>query len=406
VEKNFCDYGVQGSSSIEILEIKDEKLGNSKEWEWKPLDEISLRIRVKNNLDTKEKVTVAISLYSEKTGFIELDGKNDELEETIRISDGDREYFYFNFKLPVEDLEEGKYTLFVKAFVDGEEDEYCYSSVQTNIDVEFEEDLVIDELPTLIESSCGQSQDLSFRIYNLNAGDEEEFRIRLYNKELGINLYSQRYELDEGESKKIVLSINVPKDVTEKTYKLDVIIEYDYRESSDTFREVLEGDYISLKVEGSCSTMPTAVVSAKLDSEARAGKELIVKATIVNTGSETKTFTISASSYADWASSAILDRTSVTLNAGASQEVTITLNVLKDASGENGFDIEVLEGTRYLSQPVAVTIAKASSFPSLTGLVSGLDDNAYLYGIGALNLLLVVAIIFVAVRVVRKRKEE
>ena len=57
-----------------------------------------------------------------------------------------------------------------------------------------------------------------------------------------------------------------------------------------------------------------------------------------------------------------------------------------------------------MSSQVSVTVEEAQK-SLITGLLSGLgDDNMYLWGIGALNLILVLIIIFVAVRVVKKKE--
>jgi hypothetical protein len=247
---------------------------------------------------------------------------------------------------------------------------------------------------------------MSADVWNIGSRDQEDVYVLIYNKELGINQKVEIGDIDAFDSEKLNAMVTIPNSAEEKKY---IFTFYVYDEDGDVY-ETKDDDssvfYTELNVEGSCLTTPTAAISAKLDSEAKAGKDLIVKATIVNTGSETKTFAISLDSYSDWAESATTDKTSITLNAGASEDVLITLKVLPDAEGENGFDVEILEGTKYMFQPVSVTIEKSSFFPSLTGLVSGFGNNAYLYGIGALNLLLIAAIIFVAVKVARRNKQE
>ena len=52
------------------------------------------------------------------------------------------------------------------------------------------------------------------------------------------------------------------------------------------------------------------------------------------------------------------------------------------------------------TQPVSVAIEERSGLFGLTGLVT--SGNAYLWGIGALNVILVIIIIIVAVRVARR----
>ncbi len=91
------------------------------------------------------------------------------------------------------------------------------------------------------------------------------------------------------------------------------------------------------------------------------------------------------------------------MDAGESGEVTVKLNVNKNAEGEQTFSIELVDGKNVIPQQVSVEITKPKLFSFLTGnLVKG--DNWYLWGIGALNILLVVIIITVALRVAKKKE--
>ena len=401
IANTFCDFGNVGGNNIEIVEIRDERLGNSKVWEWAPLDEISIRIRVRNNLDTRERITTAISLYSIKEGiFLELDGKDEELEETIRIDSRDREYFYFKFKLPVVDLVEGDYILFIKAFVDGDESSYC-SSAQESVDVEFEDEMIIERLPALIESPCGGYNELSVRIYNLDAGDEEEFRVWLKNSELGINLVSSIYELDEGDYQSIFFSFEIPKNATEKAYTFNMIIEYNYRESTGVFRDSISKSFF-VDVKGNCIVQPDILISASLESDAKAGEDLVIRVVLTNTGTAAKTFALDVSGHESWATISEYPET-VIISGGDFQEVYIKFNVNKGISGTNTFSIKVYSNNELLAtQPFSVNI-EPKGFLGITGFPV-LEGDAYLWGLGILNIILVVVIIIVAIRIARRKK--
>ena len=125
---------------------------------------------------------------------------------------------------------------------------------------------------------------------------------------------------------------------------------------------------------------------------------LPINITIENTGDDTTTYTINPASYSTWASSADIDSNTFTLDKGKSKEVLITFNVKKDVSGEKTFSIELLsENQLVTTQPVSVAIEDSSFFSKLSG-----ESNAWLWGIGFLNIVLVVIIILVAVRIVKK----
>ena len=145
------------------------------------------------------------------------------------------------------------------------------------------------------------------------------------------------------------------------------------------------------------------MVSAILESGGKAGKEMLVKATITNTGKELVNYNLNVVGYDEWASLVNIEPDTVLLCAGDSKEVLITFDVNKDVSGDKLFDIEVLSGDELVKeQAVSVFIEKSGfSFPGITGGVIS-KDNAYLWGIGILNIILVLVIIFVAIRVARK----
>ncbi|MCX6750204.1 MAG: putative S-layer protein [Candidatus Pacearchaeota archaeon] len=126
---------------------------------------------------------------------------------------------------------------------------------------------------------------------------------------------------------------------------------------------------------------------------------MVVKATITNTGNKIAYYTLNAAGYTGWADSATLDKSSLTLNAGESGEVLLNFDVKKEALGINLFNLEVLsENKLIVNQPVQVEITKRKL--SLGNLFSG--NNGYIWGIGLLNLILIILIIVIAVRIARK----
>jgi hypothetical protein len=89
------------------------------------------------------------------------------------------------------------------------------------------------------------------------------------------------------------------------------------------------------------------------------------------------------------------------LNAGESRDVLFTFDVKKGVSGSQTFLIELVSGDEVVKQSVSVNVESAKPFLGITGLVT--NDNAYLWGIGILNIVLIVIIILVAVRIARRK---
>ncbi len=124
--------------------------------------------------------------------------------------------------------------------------------------------------------------------------------------------------------------------------------------------------------------------------------------TVLNTGSNTGTFDVS---FADvsWASLVSVAPESVTLDAGESEDVVITLDVNSGVLGDQNFNVVVTEGTKVLSQPVSVMIEKGG-FSGFSGITGGAisESNWPIWTIGAVNLVLVFIIILVALKISKK----
>ncbi|MEK6826974.1 MAG: putative S-layer protein [Nanoarchaeota archaeon] len=243
-------------------------------------------------------------------------------------------------------------------------------------------------------------------IANLGTDDQSDAYIKLTNTQLGLDKKISINNLNSLETDSIDYTFTIPENAEEGTYSIGVVV-YNYRNNVYTtdFSSKESRFIVPLQISGGCALVPLASVSAKLDHEAKSGQELTVKATITNTDSKMSTFNLDLSDYSQWASLVSMDRNFVTLNVGESQEVVIKLKANSDATGENKFNINLKQGSKILSQPVLVTIKNGFSFPDITGFflkVSG-GNNFYLWGIGALNIILILVIFVVASKVIKKK---
>ena len=397
--------------SIDSTKVLDPGYGSSTNWY--PLDNIEARVTVTNNgPDTIKNIIVRWILYDTTTKKKVMSGSEDSFSLK-----GDSNYdkqLNIDFKLDSpSNLDEGdNYLLY--AWATGNDEAYdgnpstCASdnsdSININIDPHF---VVLDSLTIPDSASCGGTAQITGTAWNIGSDDESNTYLIVSSTQLGINQRVDIGDLNSGDSQDLSFPLNIPDDTPKGTYSLDVSV---YNDDKTIFKNDNGDKSISqliLNINNSCSTVPTASVSANLlSSSVKAGQELTVKATIINTGSTASTFNLGLSGYSDWASLVSIDRNSVTINAGESQDILITLKANSDASGENKFNIDLDQGTKSLSQPVSVAIQSGFSFPSLTGFFSKVGasgNNLYLWGIGALNVILVLIIIFVAARVVRKK---
>ncbi len=394
-----------------VVDIDDVSVVNGfgEDAEWFPLDEINVKVNVENTGSEQIKsIVVGWGLYNTDSKKFIMDNE----EKSFSLNDGDDKTLTISFKLEdnIDDLKDGSnYKFYVWA--KGKDKAInnsptCASASEDSIDIIIDSNFVVlDSLEVVGAVSCGSQVQITGKVWNIGEDDENEVYLKVYNTQLGINEKVSIGDIDAADSKDLSFLLNIPENAEEgKIYDLTLTV---YDEDGDIFENNNNDQsksFVSLKIEGSCSVTPLASVSATLESEAKAGQELVVKAIITNTGSKESILGINIAGYADWASLVNIDKTSLILNAGASQDVLIKLKVNKDVSGDKTFNAEVTQGDKVLSQPVKVSIEKSSSFPNITGLFSGsLGDNWYLWGIGALNIILVLVIIVVAIKVVKKK---
>ena len=392
---------------LEIEEITVTGLGEEDD-EWVPLDTIEVEVKVENTeKDFKlEDVEVSWGLYNLDT----QEWVFDEEESDFNIKDDEEETLTFTFTLEdPEDFEEsGDFVFYVWANAVGEEsDTLVCRVVSEDINVIVENDfLVLDnfqiegidledrEYPDTL--SCGSTLHLTADIWNIGDADQEDIEIRVYNSDLGIDELLEIGDVDSFDSESISFEFTIPEGMEESWYELEFTVQED--------GDVFENDYtdddavfnILLDVGENCA-LAQAFVSASLDEGGKAGKELIVRATIKNTGTKSTSYLVNAVGYVEWASLINVDPSTITLEAGQSADVLIALKVNGDVSGERLFNIEVLsEGELVVSQPLSVSIEKA-----LIGDIFG--DNGFLTAlIIGIALILVIIIIVLAVRVARR----
>lgn len=402
-------YADNGNLRVVIDDLSVEDGFGPEDDEWYPMDSIRAKIYAENEGDDKIKnIVIEWGLYDTENGEWIAKGK----ESKFTLDNGDDTTLTINFqvdKLSKIDLSNAdNYKFYAWATGDDySEDPEVKTSTSDNLPIKLNIDsdfVILSNIQIPETTSCGNDVQITADVWNIGDEDQDDVYVIIYNKALGINQKVTIGDIDSMEDAKLDVTLALPEDVEEKQYDLEF---YVYDENSDVFEN--ENDDKStytkpLNVDGACSLVPKVSVAATLESDAKSGQELIIKATIANSGSAQEILNLGLSGYADWASLVSIDKTALNLNAGQTGEVLIKLKVNNDVSGDKKFDIVITEGDKILTQPIKVSIEKQSSiFPSLTGLFSDGQSNMYLWGIGALNVLLVLIIIVVAVRVARKK---
>ncbi len=424
VKKTFCSAGETSSSNLSITNIAWSNSGEGDDDNWEFLDEIELEVEIKNNDDNDEVDAVV------KLGLYDSSGKNvaddlifleesdsDEEEIEINIEDDDEETVTWVFKVPA-DFDKGNYKLAVKAYdEDAGESNSCrdnsndldntfYQSIQIKEATDEGRFVVVDEISLDNQVSCGQTINGQFTLFNIGDEDQDRVKVLIKNELLNINEEIElTTDLDQGDEETLEFSIAIPSTVSNGNYGLEFTTLYDYRngvyreESENTFDTSIEliGCASPLGNSGGAGSLTDTIIAAELESEARAGTQLVVKSTITNSGTASRVYTINARDYDAWAILDEISDESFTLDAGQSKEITLTFTVNDDANGPQTFDIQAASEGRVQVQEVEVEIESARKKFSID-----FKGNSMIWIIGLINLALIILIIVVAVRIAKR----
>ncbi|MDO8460219.1 MAG: putative S-layer protein [Nanoarchaeota archaeon] len=425
LRKSFCKNGPAGTN----LTIDRVKITNSgdKDDKWRPLDQVTVDVKFSNDGDDNiEDIIVELGLFDSKGKNIanNFDFKNKD-EESINygtLDNGDSDEVSFEFTVPA-DFDIGNYRLATKVYSDDTgESKDCIDNSDSGLDDDFFQQIEVERetdnekfiafdniVISPSEASCGDSVTLTVDAFNIGDQDQDQVRINLVNSKLALDNYKEiKGGLDKGDNEGVSFSFNIPKNVKDDTYNLELTADYDYNSRLGEYREHSADSFdMPLKVIGcGLSGQPSngtqiAVINAVLGSEAKAGSELVVKSTITNTQADRATLLVSALNYDSWATLESVSDRIINLDPGQSKDVTFTFKVDDTTSGEQSFVVEARSGDNTVTREVAVNIADNNQggvkFPTLN-----LGNSGIIWIIGIINVILVILIIVVAIRISRR----
>ncbi len=419
IKKTFCSAGEKGkSTNLSINRVDISSTGDDDDT-WKPLDKVTIEVKVENNgnEDLKD-VVVELGLFDSAgrniVGKLDFEDTKDDEKITInKINDDDEDTVTFIFTVP-GDFDSGTYKLAVKSYSKkvGETNLCTDSSsdLDNNIFHEIRVDREDDEGKFIAfsgtkvspaEATCSDTVVLSTDVFNIGDEDQDRVKVKLTSRDLQIDANQEIRNMDIGDKKLTEFTFIIP-NVADKAYFLELSSEYDYR--SGNYHEFSDETFkFPLKVFG--CIIPVAqvtnasdiAITASLESEAKAGEQMTVKATLRNPGSQQVNAIVTAKGYESWATLDSISERLVPLAPGESKDVTITFSVNPTASGEQSFVLEISGGSRVQTQEVAVTFEK----PTTSGLGS-LGTNKLAWVIGIINVILIIIIIIIAVKISRR----
>ncbi|MBU0894376.1 MAG: putative S-layer protein [Nanoarchaeota archaeon] len=408
---SFCDNPNPGQLDITIDQINVKEGFGDDDSYWYLFDEIEIDtdVDIDGSWDI-DKIKIEWELYT-------TDGKRimkgDESNFNLDYNDDKTITITFKLNKNIDDFKGENAIFYVKAtgkINDNDADEYDNENTcdwdSQEVEVITDDNFVILDDINIQEStiSPGSELHLTADVWNVGDNDQDDVMVFISESSLGINKKITIGEVKEFDSEKLEATIKIPGDAKKGTYYIefrvyddDNLYETDEEEDSALFRFpiIIEGESVSTPDVGN------VLVTAQLESGGQAGKELVVRATITNPSDVLAAYGLDVSGYSDWAELTDVNLKTLVLAPGDSGDALFTFIVNKGISGEQIFYIDVTSNNKLiLSQPASVTIEK-TGFAGITGGIIG-GGNAYLWGIGLLNIILVIIIIIVAVRVAKR----
>ncbi len=406
------------TSYLEIIDFDIDNLGEGEDDTWNPLDEIQITLEVEALRDDIDDVMVEVFVYD---GDNEVTNDFDFEEETYdlgNMDEDDKEEATFTItELPV-DVEEKDYELRFIVYSD-EDESICVSKSDEfdeeffhNIEVEKEYDQAVivreGDSSTTIDANPGQRVQTSFNIYNIGDDEEDHVLVQIFNNNLGINEFKHFRNLDVGDKKTVTYDLEIPSDVEEGKYNVDITTYFDYDEgdvlewssydenSFDDLDESYSFNFDVKEIPG--ATNPT-IDASLASSETMVGEQLAVNLVITNNKAETANTVISAEGYDAWANSVEVNPQILTLDAGQTKQSTITL--MPTEAGQQSFTIKIIQDGNEFVRTVAVSISEE---PGIFGdLFEGAQDTILYVAAGILALLIILVIVLI-VKVSRRPK--
>lgn len=414
---DFCDINNSGELEISGIELNVVDGFGSDDDYWYPFDEVEIVFDVENTGDWDIRdIAVDICVYDNTKGKCVIDERDMDLsDDKFDIDYKDNEVTVkATYTVDPNDLTEGNtdYTVFIKATGQiNDRDSLLHDKENTcagssaDIEIRTDESFVIInnfDLPDVVQ--CGETFTVSADVWNIGDSkiDQEDIFVYVYIEELKI---AQTIDLDDISSmsrKTIDVEFTIPSGSTAKTYPIKFEA-YDREKFSDRDVYINSEDdeaIYTAYIPVVCSSSPTASgitsISASLDSEAKAGEELVISSVITSNMNTAESFIVSPINYDSWATLSSVSERVITLPSGASKEVVFKFNVNSDVSGQQTFSIETRAGDKVSVKEVAVNIAPKAS------LFSGFGENGTIWIIGIVNVVLILLIIIVAVKLSRR----
>jgi len=355
----YCSNITGPSNPIYIDSVtNDDKISGK---EFKPLDNISIKIRIGNNDDEdSHKVILDVVLVNVKDGS-QIDN---EAEKKVTVSKDHTQTVTLDMLIPA-DIDAGTYALYIKAENDDDSDNCVQTSYTLKVKKSTREIIYIPKSDDTANVSCGSSLPVIGNFYNIGNDDEDKIKIE-YSDSFGNDQAQEHNNLYSGDKLPLSWSFNIPRNATVGLSNYELTVYYDYNSDDKTYNDE---DTFPFEFNVNCQAMATSQTINTEASTAIIGTESQVSVNIANTGAASQTFSTSAS--ADWATIDSITPASVTLAAGEEKEVIIKLDANPStAIGAKDLVVSVQHNGITETQTVSVNVQQSSAKAGLLDQLS------------------------------------
>ncbi len=415
-ETDYCS-GVGNQGNLEIRDMNFDVIkgfGDSDRY-WYLMDNVEVEVEVDNKgswdiqnvkVEWEIDTTNGEKIMDGDVSDFDLSYREDnkaiisfKLDQDFRRFEGEDAVFYVRATGRIDD-KDSQYD---------NEDSCSYSSKKINVRTR-DDFMIVDDLKINGEKvernnvlktpiSCDSEVDVSGLVYNIGRDKQRDSYVEVYNKDLKIGKRIDLSDINGFNSENLNLQFKIPKDAKEKTYPLEFMV---YDRNNDVFQNQEKDDsktVVYFKVKGNCK-IEDPTVNVELSSpEAKEGEDMVIKVYLRNNDVKNATFTISADNFNSWATLKQIDPETLILKSGTSKEIYLTFKLKDKSVGEQQFNLIITgNGDLLVNKPVLIDVQEGSFWKSNFG---SLDWK--IVGIIILNLILIIAIIVVARRVLRKK---
>jgi len=398
----LCSSFSTGNTNVSISDLEDKSSGTDNDWEWKALDEVKVRVNVANDND-KDNSDYKVQLY-----FFDSDGKDvsskfvdetDSLKQDVNnLDNGDDQNVDFAFKLSTQ-IDSGTYEVVAKVSKRSGSNDDCALTLKGDSQTVY---INQDDYYTIVSAvmgsksvSCGNTLDLTVTVTNTGTEDEDRVKVFMNSYDFKLNAFQEIDNLNSGESKDVTFSIPVPSNAAEKLYGLTFSTQFNYDSSDDKYSDqsASKDNYIySFNVLGNCVDPTKPVITAKLNSTALVGDNLVIAVSFKNNANTSVSAIIAPEEYDSWAELVSVDPATITTGKAESKTVYITLKPTQ--AGQQTFNLSVIYNGKSIDQPVTLPVAKKTSL--LDGMYGQLGKTGTYLVLGIAVLIILILLVLIA----------